>query len=241
MARASSALDALPNAAEVAGGLSRLDGWIAARGFRTRFGEWLPRVANPARALANLESLIAAGEDPPADVLEPLLRVLGASQTLASTVLAVPGAGLQWFREALAIERVGADEHVRQVFEASASGAGGDPAAVVRSPEIPVILRRHKRRNFLRIGARDLLGLATVQDTMREISALADGAIEVAARHSRAYVAEEYGEFAADDRMRFTVLAMGKLGGSELNYSSDVDLVYLYQGGERGSAGGPRG
>ncbi|MGH7818860.1 MAG: bifunctional [glutamate--ammonia ligase]-adenylyl-L-tyrosine phosphorylase/[glutamate--ammonia-ligase] adenylyltransferase, partial [Candidatus Binatia bacterium] len=238
MPRASSPLGALPNAAEVSGALSRLDAWIAARGLGTRFGEWLRRVANPARALANLESLIGAGEEPGAEELEPLLRVLGASQTLAATILSVPDSGLRWFRQALSLDRVAADEHVRQMLAAASSGAD---TAAVRSSEIPAILRRHKRRHFLRIGARDLLGLAGVEETTREISALADGAIEVASRHARARVAAEFGEFAADDRLRFTVLAMGKLGGSELNYSSDVDLVYLYQGGDRSSRGGPRG
>jgi len=87
------------------------------------------------------------------------------------------------------------------------------------------ILRRSHRRELVRIGGRDLLGLATVDDTVRELSALAEATIEVATRAARARLATEWG---GDTTVPFVVLGMGKLGGEELNYSSDVDLVYVY-------------
>src|SRR5262249_50242535 len=102
-------------------------------------------------------------------------------------------------------------------------------------------LRRHKRREVLRIGARDLLGLAPVVETVRELSALAEGATEVAVSHARVQAAREYGSFDTTEALRFVVLGMGKLGGEELNFSSDVDLVYLFDGGRKVSSGGERG
>src|SRR5262249_53416740 len=92
----------------------------------------------------------------------------------------------------------------------------------------------HRRREFVRIGGRDLLQLATVDETMREITALAEGVIGAAVDGVRAGLAAERGEWpvAGPEGSRpagFVVLGMGKLGGEELNYSSDVDLVYVYE------------
>ncbi|MGH9460097.1 MAG: hypothetical protein ACRD1X_02685 [Vicinamibacteria bacterium] len=75
-------------------------------------------------------------------------------------------------------------------------------------------LRVAKRRELLLIGARDLLRLATVEETLRALSVLADVLIERAC------------ELSAVGR-GFAVVALGKLGGGELNFSSDVDLLYL--------------
>src|SRR4029453_9298688 len=93
-----------------------------------------------------------------------------------------------------------------------------------RVPARPAPFRRRQQR---RIGSRDLLGLATVDETMRELSELADAVIAAALDRPRARIAEEWGGDAAE---AFVVMGMGKLGGQELNYSSDVDLVYVYEG-----------
>ena len=78
-------------------------------------------------------------------------------------------------------------------------------------------LRRFKRREFARIAARDLLGLADLPTVGRELSGLADaviaGGLELAAP--------------ADG---FAVIGMGKLGGNELNYSSDIDVIFVHDG-----------
>jgi hypothetical protein len=84
------------------------------------------------------------------------------------------------------------------------------------------VLRRHRQREFLRIGGRDLLGLASIDETVREITALAEGAIETAVVRIRARLADEWGEPIVDGRPAgFVVLGMGKLGGEELNHSSE--------------------
>src|SRR5213076_1290735 len=97
---------------------------------------------------------------------------------------------------------------------------------------LQAVLRRHRRRELVRIGGRDLLGLAGVEDTVRELTALAEGVIEAAVASVRARLAAEWGEALVPGEGRpaaFVVLGMGKLGGEELNYSSDVDLVYVYE------------
>ena len=97
-----------------------------------------------------------------------------------------------------------------------------------------VVLSRFKRREYLRITLRDVLGLATLTETTLELSDLADVLIERALRVCAQRLENEFGRPQSKDvagqiaPARLTVLSLGKLGGQELNYSSDVDLMFLY-------------
>ena len=97
-------------------------------------------------------------------------------------------------------------------------------------------VRRFKYRQLVRIGARDLLGDAHLTVTTEELAHLADVCLDAVCR-------------LADERLRaqhgapgtgFAIIGMGKLGGEELNYSSDVDLIFAY-GDDGETAGGPGG
>jgi len=81
-------------------------------------------------------------------------------------------------------------------------------------------LRREKPGEILRIGARDLLGYADFATTVREISDFADASVISALSICT-------GEMGLDSPP-FAVLALGKLGGLELNYSSDIDLIFVH-------------
>lgn len=100
--------------------------------------------------------------------------------------------------------------------------------------DIPTVLARFKKREYVRIGLRDVLGIATLAETTAEISALSDVLIEEGLREAEARMRNRYGAPQYQDSQGrvvespFAVLALGKLGGNELNYSSDVDLLYLY-------------
>jgi len=78
-------------------------------------------------------------------------------------------------------------------------------------------LRRFKRRELLRIAARDLVGLAPLQTTARELADLADACVEAALR-------------SLEPSVPFAVIGMGRLGGHELSYASDIDVVFVYDG-----------
>src|SRR5262249_54964789 len=96
-------------------------------------------------------------------------------------------------------------------------------------------LRRHKQREYLRIGARDLDPTVALEETLRELSALADASLEAAYRYCRRDIEKDFGELtSAEKRMAngFVVLGMGKLGGGELNFSSDIDVIFLYEDDE---------
>ena len=103
--------------------------------------------------------------------------------------------------------------------------------------DLAVLLTRFKKREYVRIMLRDVLGIATLAETTAELSALADVLIEEALRETHAQLQRRFGTPQELDRegklvhSRFAVLSLGKLGGNELNYSSDIDLLYLYAGG----------
>lgn len=97
-------------------------------------------------------------------------------------------------------------------------------------------LARFKRRELLRIYLRDCLGVATLSEVTEELSNLADVLLahalalayqEMANRHGPPLARDGRGRIATAE---FAIVALGKLGCRELNYSSDIDLMFLYSG-----------
>src|SRR6266568_2817345 len=101
-----------------------------------------------------------------------------------------------------------------------------------------LLLARFKRREYVRIILRDVLRIAPLAETTAEISALSDVLIQEALREAESTLERRFGlpqHLDAEGRTLntpFAVLALGKLGGSELNYSSDIDLLYIYGDGQ---------
>ena len=102
-------------------------------------------------------------------------------------------------------------------------------------------LRRFRLREYLRIGYNDIVRDVPLEVTTLDLSHLADACVEAAYRLARARAIARHGEprTANDRAARFAVLALGKLGGEELNYSSDIDLIFLYDA--EGRASGEKG
>ena len=102
-------------------------------------------------------------------------------------------------------------------------------------------LRRLRERVFTLLTVRDLAGLADLEEVGGAMSALADLAVATAYRSAAAELAETHGiprDPATGAPQEMLIVGMGKLGGGELNVSSDIDLVMLY--GEEGETDGPR-
>jgi glutamate-ammonia-ligase adenylyltransferase len=101
-------------------------------------------------------------------------------------------------------------------------------------------LRRFRRRQLVRIAWRDIAGYADVETILAELSLLADVCIRAACRRAREGLAARHGIPRGEDGapLELMVLGMGKLGGGELNFSSDIDLVFLFP--EHGETDGPR-
>ncbi len=108
-------------------------------------------------------------------------------------------------------------------------------------PELKRALRGLRKRVYSRLIVRDLAGLASLDEVLATVSGLAEIAIVHAVRHLDAWLSAIHGEPVGAEtgqRQHLIVVAMGKLGGEELNVSSDVDLIYVYP--EDGETRGPR-
>jgi len=191
----------------------------------------LSAVPDPDAALSRLERFVHASgggagvlavlhERGPA-ALELLAWALGASPFLADQLVRHPEwAG--WLTEPHALGLRSAKQlagHVRKAIAEAGPGGARD------------VLRRTRRREIVRIALLDLRRLVPVEETLRALSALADALVSAAFDVAVAEVRAEAGLPLphAGARSGFAVLALGKLGGSELNFSSDVDLVYLHR------------
>lgn len=101
-------------------------------------------------------------------------------------------------------------------------------------------LRRLKQRAMARIASRDLTGRADLAEVVESMTLVADIAVAAALEVTEAALVARYGEprNAAGERQRLIVIGMGKLGGRELNVSSDIDLIFVYP--EDGDTDGSR-
>jgi [glutamine synthetase] adenylyltransferase / [glutamine synthetase]-adenylyl-L-tyrosine phosphorylase len=109
------------------------------------------------------------------------------------------------------------------------TGAGAD--------DVGRALRRFRNHEYLRLTAREL-GRGRPEEVARELAHIADVCLEAAVAYHRAALETKHGAMRTKTgtRCRFVVMGMGKHGGEELNFSSDVDLIYLYES-DSGSAG----
>ncbi len=101
-------------------------------------------------------------------------------------------------------------------------------------------LRQLRQQEMIRIGWRDVCGLSDTTETLNDLSELADQAVQQALDFHERGLSARHGSprTAAGQPMGLVVLGMGKLGGQELNYSSDIDLIFLFE--EEGETDGAR-
>ena len=104
-------------------------------------------------------------------------------------------------------------------------------------------MRRFRQREYLRIAVLDLLRRASLQEITYNLSCLADACLEVAVRIARAELERKHGKPRYQNakgqwrNTEFSVLGMGKLGGLELNFSSDIDVVFIYSSDDGQTSG----
>jgi len=98
-------------------------------------------------------------------------------------------------------------------------------------------LRIYKNLQMSRVVLRDILGLADFQELVRDVTLIHDACIKAALSFAEKVLKERYGE----PTCGFTVVDMGKAGGYELNYSSDIDLIFVYESRYGETTGGSYG
>lgn len=189
-----------------------------------------PALADPDMAINNLERFIASSRNPMAtaalferdpEALPNLLQIFSTSQYL-SDLLVVD-------REAYDLLRM--TEGLPVSREALVEELVADVRALKTHADVAAALRRFKRRELMRIAYGDIVRGQPVATVARQLSYLADAIVEGALEFARRHCEEQHGlpETSDGRRCRFVVLALGKLGGLELNYSSDIDLVFMYE------------
>jgi glutamate-ammonia-ligase adenylyltransferase len=208
---------------------------------------FITTLPDPAGARTFLTRLRRLDPPPPIDfdrdqhLLARLLTIAAFSPYLGETLLRHPE-HIAWLqREAeRGLDRVKSTEQLRQEMARFVTGA------IER--DLRAKLARFKRRELLRIYLRDCLSRATLAEVTDELSNLADVILghalavsyqEMANRHGPPQIRDERGRI---EQAEFAVVSLGKLGCRELNYASDIDLLFLYSGdgltaGDRRNAG----
>ena len=175
-----------------------------------------------------------SGTDPPAgaELEASLPRVLAASDFVADSLRRDPRLLTALLARGDLSRRLTSGEIATRAPELSAATPEGEAQSA---------LRRWRRQELARIAWRDLAGWADLDETLTDLSAFADAAIQSALAYARHGLVARYGEprSASGEIQPLVVIGMGKLGGGELNFSSDVDLVPLFP--EHGETDGQRG
>lgn len=207
--------------------------------------EAIERTADPDQALNHWEAMLAnvtrssfldyLRNSP--RMVDLLSTIFGNSDSLSFTIIRDPTL-VYWLAEQEVLSkpatRTGLEEGLRKQLA----------RLTVKEVKLEV-LRRYRRREMLRIGVRDLLRLADVPQTTASLSDLACLLVHAAYDIVDTELRGQYGRPMHKNRQGkwvetgFAVMGMGKLGGHELNYSSDVDLIYVYASHE-GETRAPR-
>jgi glutamate-ammonia-ligase adenylyltransferase len=199
----------------------------------------LVQLSDPDMAINNLERFILAARSPLAlgalferdpTALPILLTIFSTSQYLADLLI----------RDRESYDALRLSEGQPYTRDVLVRDLGGLMASARDSEAAMTLIRRFKHRETLRIAFGDLVAEQRMADVTEQISFVAEAACEAAFEFCFRVLAEKWGHprLANGEQCGYCILAMGKLGGRELNYSSDIDLVMVYQ--EDGECDGSR-
>ena len=196
-------------------------------------------ISDPDMALNNLERFLAAARNPISmgalferdpTALPILLRIFSASQFLSDLIV----------RDTESYDSLRLTEGQLYSRELLLEELIDEVSRATESIQAMQILRRFKHRETLRIAFGDLIVGHRLEQTVEQISFLADSIIDAARHFAWQELTKKMGRpMVADGGVcRYVVLALGKLGGSELNYSSDIDLIAIYESDGQTEVGG---
>jgi len=155
--------------------------------------------------------------------LQALVAVFSSSNFLSDELLQHP----EWLLSTL---QEGTLHRVRSAGELSAELDGLLERCA--EGEDALVLATFRRWQILRVLLRDVLGFAALPEITEELSNVADVVIEAGLKRVKADLVARHGtpRLEGGKQCGYSVLALGKLGGRELNYSSDIDLMFVYEG-----------
>ena len=196
----------------------------------------LSRAADPDMALNNFERFVDALADIPSflsqcrsghDILRSLITIFGASRFLSTFLVTNADDSLAILSDSAFLSHQGDKQRLAERL-ASVIADNPDDTSFFH------LLRLFRKQEMLRIGLRDLLQRADLRETVSDLSHLAEICLQKAYEWADAGFTRRYGRPITENpdgsmtQAGFAVIAMGKLGGQELNFSSDVDLMYVY-------------
>lgn len=181
----------------------------------------LKRALHYAKAIASPHNFFSYALEIP-QLMDDLMTAFGGSEYLSAILIRHPGY-LPWLLQTM--DESGGEPLEKRAEELQNEMDGDRSGASKRAA-----LRRFKRRETLRIGMRDLLQTASVDETTAELAAVADAAFRAAYLLAQAETRASLGAplNADGSEAGYCVIGMGKLGGGELNFSSDVDILCVY-------------
>jgi glutamate-ammonia-ligase adenylyltransferase len=202
-------------------------------------GRFLPRCPDPDMALNNVERFLAnpAGAqqlpsllEGRARSLEILLQWFSTSQYFSDLLINNPDY-LDMLRVPLRNSPSQAEMEAQLQEEVAAAF---EDSAVLRA------FVRFRQRQLLRIGTNDIIRDRPLEEISRDISRVADAALAVALNTALRQLRDRFGDpyTVGGEPARCAIIAFGKHGGAELNYSSDIDLMFIYD--EEGATRGKR-
>ena len=166
-------------------------------------------------------------------LIRPVILSFGASTYLSEILIRIP----EYFYDIIDTNVTGIQKTSEIMYQELAQSISRFASVEQKLS----ILRRYKRRETLRIGMRDLLKIADVKITTHELSNLAEAALQHCYEIGRDQVMKpKFGTPLNEEGTapcRFAVIGMGKLGGYELNFSSDIDLIFVYSDDARTDMG----
>jgi glutamate-ammonia-ligase adenylyltransferase len=193
--------------------------------------------ANPDQALVYFERFTSAGLNKPQlfsylnsapRAMETLVKSLGGSSYMAEILIRDPQL-FYWVTDPQILNRPRRKREIQREIIRTAKALASEQQQLD-------YLRSVKRREMLHLGVRDLLRLSSVEETWTALSVLAEALISAAYWICASSMRREHG-ITGKALTEFTVIAMGKLGGGELNFSSDVDLMFLYASDDEQAGG----
>ncbi len=173
----------------------------------------------------------AAGIESDQPFFEELLQIWAYSDFVSKACLRAPDMLMDLYQREHLMMTYEANYYVEELARRVAEvqpEISADPNAAL--PLLQAVLRSCRRRELVRIAWRDLTGRATLADTMADLSGFADACVDtaVSALYDLQCRREGIPRSKTGDRQRLVVFALGKLGGRELNFSSDIDLIFAY-------------
>jgi len=190
---------------------------------------------DPERAFKNLSTFCASNPDYMERLksnLTPVSMLFGYSQFLAGFCISNPDVLFDVLED---IDTTLKKEGLSALLKEKLAG-GRENIKDVAASNVLKVVRRFKKKKLLGITLRDILKKADLTEIMFELSTLADVIVAESLEILKKALNETYGEPQKD---AFAVISLGKLGSEELNFSSDVDLIFVY-GTEDGETSGIR-